>query len=256
MIQLDANGEPGLSGLPGQSELRSTPGRFFDCHNFTNYAESRFGSLLVTNDFGIIGGRDQEDDESYRYRIHLKLISQSGSNESSLRFALLQVPGIQDVVFDRRAGTFICYVYAITPVAASSLLSTVQDTIDQNVAFPLTGAAVNPDLVGITLATTISMIAGSSQTDRDTAIGQAAAAAQVYLNNLRVGDPLIVNDIAAAIRNSSSKILDVGAPNRHIDEIYIWRSRADGSRYSRYLVANYMPALGERVGVVRFEFVL
>jgi hypothetical protein len=120
-------------------------------------------------------------------------------------------------------------------VAASSLLSTVQDTIDQNVAFPLTGAAVNPDLVGVTLSTTISMIAGSSQTDRDTAIGQAAAAAQVYLNNLRVGDPLIVNDIAAAIRNSSSKILDVGAPNRQIDEIYIWRSRAGLSSKSLYL---------------------
>jgi hypothetical protein len=99
---------------------------------------------------------------------------------------------------------------------------------------PGTGAAVSPDLVGITLATTISMVAGSSQTDRDTAAGQAAAAAQVYLNNLRVGDPLIINDIAAAIRNSSAKILDVGAPNRQIDEIYIWRSRADASRYSRY----------------------
>jgi hypothetical protein len=144
-------------------------------------------------------------------------------------------PAFKIIVFDRRAGTFICYVYAITPVASSSLLSTVQDTIDQNVAFPLTGAAVNPDLVGITLATTISMIAGSSQTDRDTAIGQAAAAAQVYLNNLRVGDPLIINDIAAAIRNSSAKILDVGAPNRQIDEIYIWRSRAGLSSKSLYL---------------------
>jgi uncharacterized phage protein gp47/JayE len=40
----------------------------------------------VTNEYGIVGGRDQEDDESYRYRIHLKLISQSGSNESALRW--------------------------------------------------------------------------------------------------------------------------------------------------------------------------
>lgn len=236
---------------PVNPERRPLLGRFFNRYNFTNYAESRFGSLLVTNDYGIVGGRDQEDDESYRYRIHLKLISQSGSNESALRFALLQVPGIQDVVFDRRAGTFTCYVYGIATVASASLLSTVQDAIDQNVAFPLTGAAVSPDLVGITLATTISLVAGSSQTDRDTASGQAAAAAQVYLNNLRVGDPLIINDIAAAIRNSSAKILDVGAPNRQIDEIYIWRSRADASRYSRYLVSNYTPALGERVAVVR-----
>lgn len=126
-------------------------------------------------------GRDQEDDESYRYRIHLKLISQSGSNESAIRFDLLQVPGIQDVVFDRRAGTFYCYVYAITPIAAASVLAMVQDAIDQNVAFPLTGAALNPDQIGITLATTISTVAGSTQTDKDTATGQAIAAAQDYI---------------------------------------------------------------------------
>ena len=161
-------------------------------------------------------GRDQEDDESYRYRIHLKLISQSGSNESAIRFDLLQVPGIQDVVFDRRSGTFYCYVYAITPIAAASVLAMVQDAIDQNVAFPLTGAALNPDQIGITLATTISTVAGSTQTDKDTATGQAIAAAQDYINNLRVGEPLVINDIAAAIQTSSSKILDVGQPNRQI----------------------------------------
>jgi hypothetical protein len=57
------------------------------------------------------------------------------------------------------------------------------------------------------------------------------------------------NDIAAAIRSASSKILDVGQPNRQIEEIYIWRSREDGSRYSRTLIANYTPALGERIAV-------
>jgi hypothetical protein len=82
-----------------------------------------------------------------------------------LRFALLQTPGIQDVVFDRRAGTFTCYVYAITPVAAASTLQLVQDTLDQTVAFPITGVASNPDLVGITLATTISLVSGTTQTD-------------------------------------------------------------------------------------------
>jgi hypothetical protein len=92
----------------------------------------------------------------------------------------------------------------------------VQDAIDQNVAFPLTGAALNPDQIGITLATTISTVAGSTQTDKDTATGQAIAAAQDYINNLRVGDPLVINDIAAAIQTSSSKILDVGQPNRQI----------------------------------------
>ena len=71
----------------------------FDKHNFTNYTQSNFGSLLVTNQFGITGGRDTEDDQSYQYRIHLQLTAQNGINEAALRGQLLQIPGIQDVVF-------------------------------------------------------------------------------------------------------------------------------------------------------------
>jgi hypothetical protein len=94
-----------------------------------------------------------------------------------------------------------------------------QETLDQTVAFPLTGLALNPDLVGVTVATTLTLVAGSSQTDRDTAASQTAAAAQDYINNLRVGQPLIINDIAAALRNASPKILDVGEPNRQIEDV-------------------------------------
>ena len=72
----------------------NAPSGVFNRHNFTAYAEASFGSLLVTNNFGIIGGRDTEDDESYRYRIHLKIQSQSGINEAALRYEPLQLPGI------------------------------------------------------------------------------------------------------------------------------------------------------------------
>ena len=179
----------GMSTLPEENR-----------HNFTNYADNRFGALLVTNDYGIVGGRDTEDDDSYRYRIHLKLVSQAGSNENALRFALLQVPGIPDVVFDSKAGTLICYVYAITPVAAASVLAAVQDTIDQTVAFPVTGLAVNPDLVGITFATTITLVSGTTATDCGTVISRRPAAAQTYSNNLGVGNALILKDMATEIQ--------------------------------------------------------
>lgn len=88
----------------------NAPAGVFTRHNFTNYADASFGALLVTNDYGIVGGRDQEDDDSYRYRIHLKLIGQSGTNEAALRFLLLQVPGIQDVVFDRQVSSKSLYL--------------------------------------------------------------------------------------------------------------------------------------------------
>jgi hypothetical protein len=43
----------------------NSPARVFSRHNFTNNAQNRYGGLLVTNDFGIVGGRDSEDDDSY-----------------------------------------------------------------------------------------------------------------------------------------------------------------------------------------------
>jgi len=133
----------------------NAPSGIFSQSNFTNYTESRYGSLLVTNNYGIVGGRDAEDDDSYRYRIRLKLQAQNGANEAALRFQILQIPGIQDVVFDAAAGTFTCYVYGIASDGSAALLQNVQQAINNTVAFPLTGIAVAPDLVGISLTTTV-----------------------------------------------------------------------------------------------------
>ncbi len=103
----------------------------FTRHDFTNYIQGRYGSLLVTNSYAVVGGRDEEDDDSYRYRINLRLQSRGGAAEADLRFSLLQVPGIQDLVFERNAGTFNVYVYGISPSVAPSLLQMVQAEIDQ-----------------------------------------------------------------------------------------------------------------------------
>ena len=86
----------------------------------------------------------KKDDQSYRYRIYTKIRSNGGANESALRFELLKVPGIQDIVFERHAGAYTCYVYAITPVASASLLADIQEVLNEKSAFPLTGTAVIP----------------------------------------------------------------------------------------------------------------
>jgi hypothetical protein len=131
----------------------NTPSEIFTRHNFTNYTQSSFGGLLVTNTYGIIGGRDREDDESYRYRIHLRLTAQSGINEAALRYQMLQLPGIQDVVFETSAGSFSVYLYAVSPVVPPSLLQLAGTLLTDTVAFPIQANVLTPDLVGISLAT-------------------------------------------------------------------------------------------------------
>ena len=54
----------------------------FSQSNFTNYTQAATGGLLVTNNFGVIGGRDVEDDASYQYRIPLSGLALFPGNRS------------------------------------------------------------------------------------------------------------------------------------------------------------------------------
>lgn len=227
----------------GSGALGKVGSGVFNRHNFSNYTDSKYGSLLVTNNYGVTDCQDEEDDENLRYRLSLKMQSQGAGREADLRFELLTVPGIQDVVFVRQAGSYMVYVYSVSPVTPPSQIQAVQAILDAKTSYPLTGLAVAPDLVGVSCATTLRLAKNGSAD----VLGPAQQAAQGYIDNLRVGEPLIVNEIADRIRDSSTSILDVGEPNKPLNEVFIWRSRSDGSRYSRYLVRNYTPVLGERI---------
>jgi uncharacterized phage protein gp47/JayE len=218
-------------------------------HNFSSYTDARYGSLLVTNTYGTIGGRESEDDDSYRYRIKLELQSVTGCGEDDLRAAILQIPGIQDVTFERLAGTFQVYVYAISPDIPASLLQLVQMQLDRSTAYPLTGTALAPDLIGISLHTTLHLASGILPADQTLILTAAQQAAADYINNLGIGAELVINEISDRILNSDTRIVDLGQPNQPLEEIFIWRSRVDGSRYSRFLINNYTPVLGERLVV-------
>jgi hypothetical protein len=73
-------------------------------------------------------------------------------------------------------------------------------------AFPLTGLAVNPDLVGILLNTTLTLNGSPTSVDQQNAIADATTAAQNYINNLLIGETLVINQLADAILSSNSII--------------------------------------------------
>lgn len=218
-------------------------------HNFTGYADAIFGSLLVTNRAAIVSGRDEEDDDSYRYRIRLKLTSPSSVTENGIRFALLQLPGVQDIVFKPEPGRVTCYLYSIAVYPDPGLLDQAQSVLDEHLAFPLHGRVVAPEVVGISLHTTIRVSGSVTAAEKDVIVGNAVSAVREYVNNLGIRETLYINRIAEVILNADPRIVDIGAPNRQIQGIYIWRSRTNGQRYSRTLLGNYAPQFGERVAI-------
>jgi hypothetical protein len=218
-------------------------------HNFTGYTDSASGSLLVTNTYGVTGGREVEDDESFRYRISLKMKAKPAVNEAALRYELLQLPGVQDIYFEPKAGSFYVYLYSVAPVVSPQLIASAQQIIDQYAAYPILGTVLQPDLVGISLHTTITLIPGTLPAEKLIVADLARTAAEDYINNLRIGETLTINEIADRIRNADNRISDVGEPNNQLPEIFVWRSRLDGTRYSRFLISNLTPNPGERIVV-------
>ena len=218
-------------------------------HNFSNYTDSPNGTLLITNNFGIVAGRDIEDDDSYKYRIQLQLKSTGGASEDDIRGQLLTVTGIQDVSFENLPGTFNAYIYAISSTTPPAVLQLAQSKIDQLIAFPNSGTAISPDLIGISLSTSISVSASTSTSDQALVIANAQAAVTTYINNLGIGGTFVINNLITVITQADSRISSVGLPNDPIQQIYIWRDRGDGTRYSSLLVSDYTLGLGERLVV-------
>ena len=89
------------------------------------------------------------------------------------------------MVFAPAAGTFTCYVYGIASDGSAAPLQSVQTAIDHT--SPLTGIPVAPDLVGISLTTTIPLTAAASATDQAAIVSHAVTAVQNCIHNLAIG---------------------------------------------------------------------
>jgi len=60
------------------------------------------------------------------------------------------------------------------------------------------------------LSTTVEFKAGTSAEEKSLALSAAASAAEDYINNLRVVETLVLNQIADRLLNADPKILEAG----------------------------------------------
>ena len=91
------------------------------------------------------------------------------------------------------------YLYGISPVIPPSLTQLANTTINNTAAFPIQGSSLTPDLVGISLSTTVSFVSGVGLADQAVILSSAVSAAANYINNLPVNSPLIINQLAKEI---------------------------------------------------------
>ena len=165
--------------------------------------------VLVKNNSPISNGADVDDDETYRFRITNSFEGHAKANEMAIRLAALSVPGISDVFirnYEYGIGTYGIYVITETPVASDGVLSAAQEVINMVTASGIRGVVTTPDYEAVHMEIQVAFVPTATAGQQDDVIRQAEDEVIDYINNLGVGEDLIIDEVRTVIMNTSDLI--------------------------------------------------
>jgi uncharacterized phage protein gp47/JayE len=220
-------------------------------HNFNGYADSSNTTLLVTNESAISSGQDIEDNENYRYRLSKAIVANEGANETAIRVAVLNTPGVADLVFiqfTRGIGTFDVIIKSIAPITPPNLLVAIDEKLSTTEASGIYSVVRGPKNVGISMKITLKSREVLTASEQSSIIENIQRALTSYLNNLDIGKDFVINEVVQRVMEIDDRIKDMGSPTKPIDELYIWKdSRLEDGRVRQQLLTNYTPFADERI---------
>ena len=155
--------------------------------------------ILCANTFPIQTGNDGMTDSEFRYKIST-YSQRRNSNEISIRNEILGIPGIRNIYFERGKygyGTYSIIVEGTSPLVSEGLLRIVRqrlDALDGNDA----AFIYAPIYKGVELSFNLFIDIGY---DQDSTKEIVRTNIIQYINNTKIGDTLIWNDIISIIIN-------------------------------------------------------
>jgi uncharacterized phage protein gp47/JayE len=169
------------------------------------------GIVLVTNDEAIESGNDSLQDEDYRFFITNAVVASAKANETAIRLAALSVPGVADITIQNYAygiGTFAVYVTSSSPIVTQGTLQAVQAAISATQAQGIRGVAVSPTLIGVQINIALTFLPTTRAADQNSITLNAQKAAIDYVNNLKAGEELVINELIQRVMDVSDLIHD------------------------------------------------
>ena len=222
-------------------------------HNFKGYADSTNRSLLVSNTASITYAEDEETDENFRFRIQQQTLAGEAANFSAIRLALLSVPGVSDVFrirYPRGIGTTDWLIKAVTPVVPQRLIDTCQAAIESTQAEGMENLAKAPVIIGLELRFSITYRNRLENSVKDQIKIDIRKNITSYVNNLAIGEKLVIDQIKKNILNSDNRIESIGSEDTGLDfeKINIYkRSAISNSVVRRSIISDYRTKNNERV---------
>lgn len=186
--------------------------------------------LYVINDADITTGRGVESDANFRFRLSQQVLSSETGNSTSIRMACLTVPGVADVrlmPFFRGVGTFDVLIKATTPSVSESLLNNVRQSLYFVAAQGVSFNVRRPKETGVSVSVVITLrdsVSSSAESNLRIAIQRALFN---YIDNLDIGEELIVNEIVQRVMSVDDNIKTMGTAGKPIKEIVLYKKESD-----------------------------
>jgi len=213
--------------------------------------------LLISNTSDIVSGTGIEGDENFRFRISKHVLSSEAANLTAIRMAALSVPGIADVEileFYRGVGTFEVLVKSIKPSVSESLLSTVRESLYFATAQGVSFNVRRPKEIGVSMELSIVLRDNIIDNEKLRLIQTAQDTLFDYIDNLDIGEELIIAEIIQRVMAIDDNIKKMGTAASPIDRLFVHEATAlSGAKIRKQVIqlggtpVDYAPAGDEKL---------
>jgi hypothetical protein len=152
------------------------------------------------------------------------------------------------VPYARGIGTFDYIIQTVVPNTPQPVIEACQQAIARVQGFGISGRAVRPRLTGMSFTISITWRNDATATDRETIKKAIPTAIQNYVNNLKIGEEFIYNELIQVVMDVDNKIKNIGTAAEAIDQIFIYReSKLRDNSLKEELIGDYAPSSDERL---------
>lgn len=152
-----------------------------------------------------------ESDDNYRYRITQQCLTLAKANETAVRLTALICDGVADVVlkpYSMGAGTFTIIVVVDKGYDAETVIADVKDKIRDVHGYGIRYNVVTPELTSVKIKQHLYIKDSVSDVNKQEIRYNVQLALSEYLNNLKIGESIIIDRITQIIMNVSSDIVE------------------------------------------------
>lgn len=155
--------------------------------------------------------RNGDTDENYKFKISKQCLVLASSNETAIRLAVLSVEGVADVKlkpYGMGAGTFVVIVVVDNSVTnPDGVIKAVEKQVAGTVGYGIKPRITTPTLTRVKMKFKLYIDESVSDFDAQTIRYDVQYAISQYIENLNIGEDIIIDQITQEIMNVSDSII-------------------------------------------------